>query len=143
MSIVCSICGGTDVQCAAVVDANTKEFLDFGYEAFLDGQCDLCGNVPLTDPEEVQADIEKLWAEHLAKYGKAPSYANCEVVHLNHEGSERRFIRIGKKTQPEPTKKIFTSCDNLATLKALAVPDLKSGREFTVIGIESLMTKLP
>lgn len=143
MSIVCSICGGTDVKCAAVVDPNTKEFLDFGYEAFLDGQCDVCGNVPLTDPDEVQADIEKLWAEHLAKHGKTPSYAYCEVVHLNHEGSERRFIRIGNQTQPEPTKKVFAYCDNLAALKALAVPNLESGREFTVIGINAFATKIP
>lgn len=143
MAIVCSICGGTDVKCAAVVDPNTKEFLDFGYEAFLDGQCDVCGNVPLTDPDEVQADIEKLWAEHRAKHGKASSYAYCEVVHLNHEGSERRFIRIGNKTQPEPTKKVFACCDDIASLKALAVPDLESGREFTVIGIETFATKIP
>ena len=39
MSIVCSICGGTDIKCAAVIDPNTKQFLDFGYEAFLDGEC--------------------------------------------------------------------------------------------------------
>lgn len=141
--IVCSICGGTDVKCAAVVDPNTKEFLDFGYEAFLDGQCDVCGNVPLTDPDEVQVDIEKLWAEHLAKHGKAPRYAYCEIAKLNHEGSERRFIRIGNQTQPEPTKKIFVNCDDLTALKALAVPDLESGREFTVIGIEALATKIP
>lgn len=143
MSIVCSICGGTDVMCAAVVNPNTKEFLDFGYEAFLDGQCNVCGNVPLTDPNEVQADIEKLWAEHLAKHGQVPRYAYCGIVQLNNEGVERRFIRIGKQTQPEPTKKVFACCDNLAALKALAFPDLKSGREFTVIGIESLTTKLP
>lgn len=54
--IVCSICGGTDIKCAAVVDPNTKKFIEFGYNTFSDGQCEDCGNVPLTDPDEVQSD---------------------------------------------------------------------------------------
>lgn len=143
MSIICSICGGTDIMCAAVVDPNTKEFLDFGYEAFLDGICEQCGNVPLTDPDEVQADIEKLWAEHLAKYGQEPRYAYCGIVQLNNEGMERRFIRVGKQMQPEPSCKVFACCDNLACLKSFTVPGLESGREFTVVSIEALTTKLP
>lgn len=36
MSVVCSICGGTHITCAAIVDPNTKQFIDFGYEAWLD-----------------------------------------------------------------------------------------------------------
>ena len=70
--IVCSICGGTDIKCAAVVDPNTKKFIEFGYNTFSDGQCEDCGNVPLTDPDEVQSDIDRLWTEHMAKHGEAP-----------------------------------------------------------------------
>lgn len=141
--IVCSICGGKDVKCAAVVDPNTKKFIDFGYEAFLDGECVQCGNVVLTDPEEVKADIDKLWAEHLAKHDEVPHYAYCEIVELNYEGQQRRFIRIGKQVQPEPAGKVLTCCEDLEALKALTVPNLESGREFTIVGIGAFTTKLP
>lgn len=143
MAIVCSICGGTHVRCAAVVDPNTKEFIDFGYEALLDGQCAQCGNVSLTDPEEVEADIDELWAGHLAEHGETPRYACCEIAQLDYKGLEHRFIRIGKQTQPEPAGKVFHFCDDLAAFKALTVPDLESGREFTVLGIKIFATKLP
>lgn len=141
--IVCSICGGTDIKCAAVVDPNTKKFIEFGYNTFSDGQCEDCGNVPLTDPDEVQSDIDRLWTEHMAKHGEVPRYAYCNIVQLNFEGTERYFIRIGQQREPEPPECVFGGCKGLAALKALTVPDLESGREFTVISIEAFSTKLP
>ncbi|WP_462354308.1 hypothetical protein [Alistipes timonensis] len=141
--IVCSLCGGTDVKCVVVVDPNTKEFIEFGYNAFSDGKCEYCGNVPLTDPGEVQADIDRLWAEHMDKHGEAPRYAYCCIARLNFEGAERRFIHIGESQYPEPLGKVFAACTDLQAFKALTVPDLESGREFTVISIEAFSMKLP
>lgn len=143
MAIQCSICGGTHVRCAAVIDPNTKEFIEFGYDAFSDGQCDDCGNVPLTDPDEVQADIDRLWAEHMARHGQPPRYAYCEIVELNYEGVKSHLIRIGEPQCPKPSGKVFAACADLQALKTLTVPDLESGREFTVISIEAFSTKLP
>ena len=95
MSIICSICGGTDVKCAAVIDPNTKQFLDFGYEAFLDGKCSRCGNVALTDPDEVKADMDKRWTEYMAQHHTAPNYARCDIVrHGAYDGCEGACIRI-------------------------------------------------
>lgn len=37
MSIVCSICGGTGVKCTAVIDPNTRQFLEFTRNALSDG----------------------------------------------------------------------------------------------------------
>ena len=51
MSIVCSICGGTGVKCTAVIDPNTRQFLEFTRNALSDGLCSQCGNVALTDPD--------------------------------------------------------------------------------------------
>lgn len=143
MAIVCSLCGSSHVKCAAVVDPNTKKFIEFGYDAFSDGQCDDCGNVTLTDPDEVQADIDRLWTEHMAKHGEAPRYAYCSIAQLNFEGTECRFIRIGQQREPEPPGRVFGGCGGLAALKALTVPDLESGREFTVISIEAFSTTFP
>ncbi|MCS2303670.1 hypothetical protein NXX23_17385 [Bacteroides ovatus] len=36
MSIVCSICGGTGVKCTAVIDPNTRQFLEFTRNALSD-----------------------------------------------------------------------------------------------------------
>ena len=42
MSIVCSICGGTGVKCTAVIDPNTRQFLEFTRNALSDGRCSQC-----------------------------------------------------------------------------------------------------
>ena len=132
MSIICSICGGTDVKCAAVIDPNTKQFLDFGYEAFLDGECSQCGNVALTDPDEVKADMDKRWAEYMAQHHTAPNYARCDIVrHGEYDGCEGACIRIGGPENAVEKHRIVAVCRDLEELKSLAVPD--PVREFTVV----------
>ena len=99
MAIQCSICGGTHVRCAAVVDPNTKEFIEFGYEAFLDGECSQCGNVAQTDPDEIKADIDKRWAEYIARNGSRPNYALCAIIRTEFNGYEQAhnsYRRAGK-----------------------------------------------
>lgn len=60
---VCSICDGTQVSCAASVNPNTKEFIDFGYEAFKDGYCEKCGEVVLTDPDILWSSVDSILSE--------------------------------------------------------------------------------
>ena len=132
MSIVCSICGGTDVKCAAVIDPNTKQFIEFGYEAFLDGICSQCGYVALTDPDEVKADMDRLWAEYLEQYRTAPNYARCDIVrHGDYDGCEGAFIRIGGPENAVEKHRIIAVCRDLEEFKALTEPDPE--REFTVV----------
>lgn len=132
MSIVCSICGSTDVKCAAVIDPNTKQFIEFEHEAFLDGECSQCGNVVLTDPDEVKADMDRLWAEYLEQYRTAPNYARCDIVrHGDYDGCESACIRIGGPENAVEKHRIVAVCRDLEELKALAVPDPE--REFTVV----------
>ena len=132
MSIICSICGGTDVKCAAVIDPNTNQFLDFGYEAFLDGECSRCGNVALTDPDEVKTDMDKRWAEYMELYHTAPNYARCDIVrHGDYNGCEGACIRIGGPENAVEKHRIVAVCRDLEELKSLAVPD--PVREFTVV----------
>ena len=132
MSIICSICGGTDVKCAAVIDPNTKQFLDFGYEAFLDGKCSRCGNVALTDPDEVKADMDKRWTEYMAQHHTAPNYARCDIVrHGAYDGCEGACIRIGGPSDVVEKYPVVAVCRDLEELKSLAAPD--PAREFTVV----------
>lgn len=138
MAIQCSICGGTHVRCAAVVNPNTKEFIEFGYEAFLDGECSQCGNVFLTDSEEVKADIDKRWAEYIARNGSRPNYALCAIIRTEFNGYEQAHIRIGGPENAAAKPETLVSCQNLSELKALADPDPK--REFVLVecqGFES------
>lgn len=132
MSIICSICGGTDVKCAAVIDPNTKRFLEFGHEAFLDGECSQCGNVALTDPDEVKTDMDRLWAEYMAQHHTAPNYARCDIVrHGDYDGCEGACIRIGGPENAVEKHRIVAVCRDLEELKSLAMPD--PVREFTVV----------
>ena len=118
MSIICSICGGTDVKCAAVIDPNTKQFLDFGYEAFLDGECSRCGNVALTDSDEVKTDMDKRWAEYMAQHHTAPNYARCDIVrHGAYDGCEGACIRIGGPENAVEKYRIVAVCRDLEELK--------------------------
>lgn len=49
------------MKCTAVIDPNTRQFLEFTRNALSDGRCSQCGNVALTDPDEVKAGLDKLW----------------------------------------------------------------------------------
>ena len=95
MSIVCSICGGTGVKCSAVIDPNTRQFLEFTRNALSDGRCSQCGNVALTDPDEVKAGLDKLWTEYTARHRAAPNYTCCDIVrHGDYDGCEKAYIRM-------------------------------------------------
>lgn len=130
--VVCSICGGTHVRCAAVVDPNTKEFIEFGYEAFLDGECSQCGNVTLTDPDEIKADIDKRWAEYIARNGSHPNFVLCRIVRTdNYDGYEQAHIRIGGPENVVTQTKALAACRDLDELKTLTDPDPERG--FTLV----------
>ena len=132
MAIQCSICGGTHVRCAAVVDPNTKKFIEFGYSSLSDGQCEQCGNVALTDPDEIKADIGEQWAEYTARNGSHPNFALCRIVRTdNYDGYEQAYIRIGGPAEAVEICNTVTACRDLEELKILTEPDPE--REFTLV----------
>lgn len=140
MPIVCSICGSTHVKCAAVVDPNTKKFLEFGYEAFLDGECENCHNVVLTDPDGIQADIDKMYQEHLTCNKSEPLYAYCQIVRTdNYDGCEGQFIRLDGKAIDEADNRLIASYNDIEELKAMTVPS--DDRDFTLVECQGLYTK--
>ena len=130
--VECSISGGTHVRCTAVDDTNTKEFIEFGYEAFLDGKCSQCGNVTLTDPDEIKADIDKRWAEYIARNGSHPNFVLCRIVRTdNYDGYEQAHIRIGGPENVVAQTKALAACRDLDELKTLTDPDPERG--FTLV----------
>lgn len=135
MSIVCSICGGTGVKCTAVIDPNTRQFLEFTRNALSDGRCSQCGNVALTDPDEVKAGLDKLWTEYTARHRAAPNYTCCDIVrHGDYDGCEKAYIRIGGPSDVVEKYPVVAVCRDLEELKSLALPD--PTREFTLMGIQ-------
>ncbi|KAB5254945.1 hypothetical protein F9968_19115, partial [Bacteroides stercoris] len=135
MSIVCSICGGTGVKCTAVIDPNTGQFLEFTRNALSDGRCSQCGNVALTDPDEVKAGLDKLWTEYTARHRAAPNYTCCDIVrHGDYDGCEKAYIRIGGPSDVVEKYPVVAVCRDLEELKSLALPD--PTREFTLMGIQ-------
>ena len=126
--IICSICGGTHVSCAAIVDPNTKSFVDFGNEAFLDGQCKQCGNVTLVDPDEIKSDIDKKWEQYSSLHQISPNYAFCGVVRSGSDaGNEGVYIRVGGQENVIERYEVIAVCRDLEELKALAEPNMKRG----------------
>ena len=84
------------MKCTAVIDPNTRQFLEFTRNALSDGRCSQCGNVALTDPDEVKAGLDKLWTEYTARHRAAPNYTCCDIVrHGDYDGCEKAYIRIG------------------------------------------------
>lgn len=135
MSIVCSICGGTGVKCTAVIDPNTRQFLEFTRNALSDGRCSQCSNVALTDPDEVKAGLDKLWTEYTARHRAAPNYTCCDIVrHGDYDGCEKAYIRIGGPSDVVEKYPVVAVCRDLEELKSLALPD--PTREFTLMGIQ-------
>lgn len=135
MSIVCSICGGTGVKCTAVIDPNTRQFLEFTRNTLSDGRCSQCGNVALTDPDEVKAGLDKLWTEYTARHRAAPNYTCCDIVrHGDYDGCEKAYIRIGGPSDVVEKYPVVAVCRDLEELKSLALPD--PTREFTLMGIQ-------
>lgn len=140
MSVVCSICGEAHVKCAAIVDPNTKKFLEFSDGAFLDGECENCHNVVLTDPEEVQTDISKRYREHLACEKSEPRFAYCQIVRTdNYDGCEGQYIRLDGGPVDENDDWLIASCNGIEELKAMAVPS--GDRDFTLIECQGLYTQ--
>ena len=137
MSILCSICGGTQIRCAAVIDPNTKEFIEFGYSALSDGQCDDCGNVILTDPDQVKSNIDRIWTEYISTHRTVPNFVRCEVVRTgDYGGCEQAYIRIGGLENTGGGSNTVAECRDINALKALAVPDPDSERGFTLVGCQ-------
>lgn len=141
--VVCACCGGTRVSCQGIVGPNTKEFQNFVDGAFYDGQCMHCGNVVLTAPAEVGADIDKLYKEHVAKTGLAPLYALCKVVHTDREPtdgfeSEQVNIKLSLKNIPGQDGRVFAFCNGVEELKTYSVPT--ENNPFTLIEINCFST---
>lgn len=137
--VICSICGNAHVKCAAVADPNTKEFFDFGCEAFLDGLCENCHDVILTNPKEVQSDIDRMYQEHLANKKSEPLFAYCQIVRTdNYDGLEGQFIRLDGNAIDKSDKRQIASCCGIEELKTMTVP--ADDRCFTVVECQCLST---
>lgn len=141
MSVICSICGGTHITCAAIVDPNTKQFINFGYEAWLDGQCDNCGNVTLTDPKQVQDEIDCQHRIFKSRHPTEPRFAVVEYINTsNYEESRKGYIKLkGGKTSANSSR-IIASCNSIEELNAMTVPS--ENREFTIIGCSGFLSEI-
>ena len=134
MSIVCSICGGTGVKCTAVIDPNTRQFLEFTRNALSDGRCSQCGNVALTDPDEVKAGLDKLGRNIRRGIVPPPTTPAATlsgmVITTGVKGvyPHRRPVRRGREVSGRGR------VPRLEELKSLALPD--PTREFTLMGIQ-------
>lgn len=125
---ICSICGQpTFVLCEASVNPNTKEFHEYGDEAFYHAYCKHCEEeVVLIDKKMLYRDIDLFYANFLAEHGTAPRYARCRIVHTDiehdseNDGTEYVDILIGP-AQPTDDCEVFCQCNDIDALKALAI----------------------
>lgn len=125
-SYICSICGQPTVRCEANVNPNTKEFHDFGNEAFFRAYCTNCEQeVVLIDEKILHRDIDLFHAAFVAAHGAEPRYVHCRIVRTDFEhdseddGTEEVDILLGT-LPPSDNRKVFCQCDDIAALKALS-----------------------
>lgn len=125
MSVICSRCGSTDVECEAVVNPNGHVFKRFTDESFLYGMCNNCGAyVILISPDDLKQRIDCLHKEFMEHSASEPDYADCIVV-FNDDGmqidvriSMKSFV-MDDKTDNDIEEKIFFYCAGLSDLKSL------------------------
>lgn len=125
MSVICTRCGGTDVECEAIVNPNGNVFKRYTDESFLYGMCNSCDNsAVLTDPEEAKRDMECLYTEFMAHSASEPDYADCAVA-FNDDGTwidvkiSLKSYEIEDYANNDLDEKIFFHCNGLSDLKSL------------------------
>lgn len=126
MSIICTRCGNTDIECEAIINPNGHVFRRYTDKSFLYGMCNNCNKgAVLTDPEEVKRDMACLYTEFKGHSVSEPDYADCAVM-LNNEGIQidvkisLKSYDIEDYTDNNIDEKIFFHCNGLAGLKSLA-----------------------
>lgn len=132
MNIQCTCCGGTDVTCEARINPNTNQFIDFTEDSFLEGQCEKCGEVILTDAQQLKSEIQKKYDQFILEKGRKPDYLQCEVVYTD-EGKVQAnvLIRINQVVDKEIDEQFMFNCDNLEELISYCDPC----KEFFVITV--------
>lgn len=120
MNIICSKCGGTDIQCEAMINPNTKKFSHYTDESFLYGWCNDCreGTI-LTDVDEVKNYVTTGYRIFKESYNREPQYANCRVVWKNTGKTCDARIMLSANAD-DKNNKTFYVCKNLDELLSLA-----------------------
>ena len=120
--VICTRCGSMNVACEAVINPNTKEFKDYGSEAFLYGTCNDCDNS--TYLIDVIGVLKKLCAEYedfLLTMNKEPEVLSCQVVQK--EPYDYKDVRIQLTPGGREGDDIFFKCDGFPALKRLTELD--------------------
>lgn len=116
--IICSRCGSMNVTCDAVINPNTKEFKDYGSDAFEYGNCNDCDNSTyLVDVIEVRKKLQLEYDEFLSTMGREPEILSCQVVRK--EPNDYQDVRVQLCPGNRVGDDIFFKCNGFTDLKRL------------------------
>jgi hypothetical protein len=137
MSVICNKCHSTKVSCEAIINPNTKEFINYTDDSLDYGWCNDCNEGQyLVDTEEVKTNIDKAFNEYKSNFGKEPSYALC---HIMHKGGDAPFYDMLFKLSMDIDKDdegVFFYCNGLNGLKSLVEP---SSNDFIITEFNELI----
>lgn len=118
LKVICTRCGSMNVACDAVINPNTKEFKDYGSEAFLYGSCNDCDNSTyLVDVIEVRNMLQVEYNGFLATMNEEPEILSCQVVRK--EPYDFQDVRIQLVPGNREGDDIFFKCNGFSDLKRL------------------------
>lgn len=119
---ICTRCGSMNVACDAVINPNTKEFKDYGSEAFLYGTCNDCDNSTyLVDVIEICRKLRAEYDYFLQTMGKEPQVLSCQIVRK--APYDYKDVRIQLTPGNREGDDIFFKCDGFSALKRLTELD--------------------
>lgn len=130
---ICAICGTTQVSCEAHVNPNTREFIEYSYEAFYHAHCTRCHSQILVDVVALHSGIDARYNEFVRTHGREPQLARCRVVNtdrdpVDDDSTYTTLIYLSVQGTSDPGE---FRCDGIEGLKSLAFPD--EDRTFTLL----------
>lgn len=143
-TIVCSVCGKTNVTCEAYINPNTGEIDHFSDESFDHGWCKDCKyGFPLTDVEDTQKDFDNKLMKYVDENGKPPRYAECKIViNTSDENDEddkscirkNAVIKLSCGSDGEKDNDVLYFCNGLLNLRDFITPN----ENFTILWCNKL-----
>ena len=120
MSVICCKCGSTNVSCEAMINPNTKAFINYTDESFDYGWCENCKTgQPLTDTEEIKLNIDKAVNNYQLTFKKSPLYASCQIVFSDSDDAPEDVVIKLSSDIGDNDDEIFFYCNGIDDLKSL------------------------
>lgn len=141
MSIICAKCGCKHVTCMAVINANSKEFIELPDNALKEGYCNNChASVPLIDEDHLIKYMHDSFYDYTNRHGTEPMYVACSVFYIDENNFKKdAYIRLDKDSDDNRPDELEVECYAMG-LRELQNLIRDSCYGFTIVDIHSMFS---